>query len=93
MGGKEWRFEALAVPQMGHVLSTEIDDPITMEQFLSSTCRRCDGIRNTILMFDVRSKIPEFGGLARLGELIQGRGMWQCTGELLSWHMSHIMST
>ena len=36
VGGREWSFEALAVPQMGHVPSTEIENPITMEDFLST---------------------------------------------------------
>ena len=71
VGGKEWSFEALAVPQMGHVPSTDINKPITMENFLSNACRRCDGIRTATLMFDFHPKVPEFGGLARLGELIQ----------------------
>ena len=31
VGGREWSFEALAVPQMGHVPATEIENPITME--------------------------------------------------------------
>ncbi|CAE7418696.1 unnamed protein product [Symbiodinium microadriaticum] len=70
VGGKEWSFEALAVPQMGHVASTEIDNPITMDNFLSSACRRCE-VRTATLMFDFHPKVPEFGGLARLGELIQ----------------------
>ena len=71
VGAKEWSFEALAVPQMGHVPSTEIENPITMENFLSSACRRCDGIRTTTLMFDFHPQVPQFGGFARLGELIQ----------------------
>ena len=71
VGGKEWSFEALVVPQMGHVPSAEIENPITMEDFLSSACRRCDGIRTATLMFDFHPKVPEFGGFARLGELIQ----------------------
>ena len=54
VGGKEWSFEALAVPQMGHVPSTEIDNPITMDNFLSSACRRCEGVRSATLMFDFR---------------------------------------
>ena len=36
VGAKEWSFEALAVSQLGHVPSTEIDDPITMDNFLAS---------------------------------------------------------
>ena len=71
VGGKEWSFEALAVPHIGHVPSTEIDNPITMDNFLSSACRRCEGVRSATLMFDFHPKVPEFGGLARLGELIQ----------------------
>ncbi|CAE7706170.1 unnamed protein product [Symbiodinium necroappetens] len=74
VGGREWSFEALAVLQMGHVPSTEIENPITMENFLSSACRRCDGIQTATLMFDFHPKVPEFGRFARLGELIhQGK--------------------
>ena len=65
--GREWSFEALAVPQMGHVPSTEIENPITMENFLSSACRRCDGIRTTTLMFDFHPQVPQFGGFRSLG--------------------------
>eukprot|EP00439_Symbiodinium_sp_Y106_P005237 s1345_g1.t1 len=41
-----------------------------MGKFLSRACHRCDGVRTATLMFEFQAKIPEIGGLARLGELI-----------------------
>ena len=67
--GKEWQFQALPLPQVGHL--SDIEDAITLQQFLSASCRRCDGVKNTTMIFDGHMQVAEYGGLARLGELIQ----------------------
>ncbi|CAE7375377.1 unnamed protein product [Symbiodinium sp. CCMP2592] len=69
VAGKEWQFQSLPLPQIGHL--SDIDDAISLQQFLSASCRRCDGVKTTTLIFDVHMKVAEYGGLARLGELIQ----------------------
>ena len=40
VGRKEWQFQSLPLPQVGHL--SDIEDAITLEQFLSASCRRCD---------------------------------------------------
>ena len=69
VSGKEWQFQSLPLPQIGHL--TDIEDAISLQQFLSASCRRCDGVKSTTLIFDVHMKVAEYAGLARLGELIQ----------------------
>ena len=61
--------QSLPLPQIGHL--TDIEDAISLQQFLSASCRRCDGVKSTTLIFDVHMKVAEYAGLARLGELIQ----------------------
>ena len=50
---------------------SEIVNPIALEEFLQAARRKCDNVKSTTLLFDVHFKVPEFGGLARVGELIQ----------------------
>ena len=71
VAGREWHYEALSLPQVGHLPISEIAEPITIEQFLQAACRRCDHVKSTTILFDVHFKVSEFGGLARVGELIQ----------------------
>ena len=71
VGGKEWNFESLTVPQMGLLSATEITNPISLEDFLAAACRRCDHVKTTTLLFDIHMRVPEFGGFARIGEQIQ----------------------
>ena len=71
VAGREWHYEALSLPLVGHLPISEIAEPITIEQFLQAACRRCDHVKSTTILFDVHFKVSEFGGLARVGELIQ----------------------
>ena len=71
VAGREWHYEALSLPQVGHLPISEIAEPITIEQFHQAACRRCDHVKSTTILFDVHFKVSEFGGLARVGELIQ----------------------
>ena len=71
VGGKEWHYESLALPQTGHMPIGDIEEAITLDQFLSAACRRCDGVKTTTLILDVHTRVSEFSGLARIGELIQ----------------------
>ena len=38
---------------------------------LQAACRICDNVKSTTTLFDVHFKVCEFGGLARIGELVQ----------------------
>ena len=71
VGGKEWNYDSLAVPQRGLVKAEEIEEPISLRQFLAEACRRTDGGKVTTMIFDVHTGVPEFGGFARVGEQIQ----------------------
>ncbi|CAE7230311.1 unnamed protein product [Symbiodinium natans] len=55
VGGKEWNYDSLSVPQCGLVEADGIEEPI------------CD--HNYI--FDVHTGVPEFGGTSHIGEQIQ----------------------
>ena len=71
VGGKEWNYDSLAVPQCGVVKAEDLEEPITLHQFLQEACRRPDEAKVTTLLFDVHTNVPEFGGFARIGEQVQ----------------------
>ena len=83
VGGKEWNFETLAVPQIGHLHAADITDPISLEDFMSAAFRRCDAAKSTTLLFDIHVKIAEFGGMSRIGEQLQQRELERLPGPLL----------
>ena len=71
VGGKEWNYDSLAVPQCGLVKAEDIEEPICLQQFLAEACRRTEGTKVTTVIFDVHTGVPEFGGFARIGEQVQ----------------------
>ncbi|CAE6920958.1 unnamed protein product [Symbiodinium sp. CCMP2592] len=71
VGGKDWNYDSLAVPQCGMVKAEDLEEPITLQQFLQEACRRPDEAKVTTLLFDVHNNVPEFGGFARIGEQVQ----------------------
>ena len=65
VAGREWHYEALSLPLVGHLPISEIAEPITIEQFLQAACHRCDHVKSTTILFDVHFEVSEFGGVAR----------------------------
>ena len=70
-GGKEHQYESLSLPRCGFVNASTLEHPISVKDFITDVCRRPDGLKTCTLAFDVHWNIPEFGNVARLGEIIQ----------------------
>ncbi|CAE7490275.1 unnamed protein product [Symbiodinium sp. CCMP2592] len=64
----ECNNDSLAVPQCGMVKAEDLQEPITLHQFLQEACRRPNEAKVTTLLFDVHTNVPEFSGFARIGE-------------------------
>ena len=57
VGGKEWKNDSLAVPQCGMVKAEDLEEPITLHQFLEGAGRRPDEAKVTTLLFDVHTYV------------------------------------
>eukprot|EP00439_Symbiodinium_sp_Y106_P004773 s5813_g1.t1 len=81
VSGKEWHYESLALPQVGHMSLPDIAEPITLEEFLQAACHRCDNVKSTATLFDVHSKVSCSGIPSRQDDVNKGRSAFN----VLDW--------
>ena len=58
------------MPQTGQRSESDIDEPISLADFIRHACRNLLGVRSVILLVDYIPRVPEFGGVHKVGELI-----------------------
>ena len=68
--GKEWVYETHTTPKMAWHSRGEISEPILLSDFLDNSCRNLNEAKVTSIAFDVHKNVPEFSGLAQIGELL-----------------------
>ena len=81
VSGKEWHYESLALPQVGHMSLPDIAEPITLEEFLQAACHRCDNVKSTATLFDVHSKVSCSGIPSRQDDVNKDRSAFN----VLDW--------
>ena len=72
--GSEWVYDVGAVPQCGDIAAEEIDDPISLSDFVRGALRSPHGVKSATTIISYHSSLPELGSLHRIGDAIrQGR--------------------
>ena len=85
VSGKEWHYESLALPQVGHMSLPDIAEPITLEEFLQAACHRCDNVKSTATLFDVHSKVSCSGIPSRQDDVNKDQRSMCLTGRFQSF--------
>ena len=70
-GGSEWSLNVNPLPQCGHKNSGDIEDPITLTDFLQGACRSPVSVKTVTILFEPHLSAPEIGGMGQIGHALQ----------------------